>query len=798
MAVRVKCTNPSCGTSMSVAEQNLGQMFRCSACGTTFVASAQVAAAKPWYLQWYAFAGAGGAVLLLIVIGTVLAFVFSGSGSAPVATNDQPAPAPMTSTPSPTPDPAPAASAPALRINAATAANVEPGATVLIDVAIDRAGVQGPIKISAEGLPEKVTAVPVEIAPNQNSVKLTVAAAADAADGELPIRILAQAGESQGEHSLTVSVKKVLPPKFLPLNAVSLQLGQTATVDVQLERNGHEGPIQIKLDGLPAQVTAKPLVIAAGEATGKLELSAGANAPEAAKDVRVLATVAGRSAEAPLQIRVQKFPYRLLPVEVVWLKPGESIDVDVKIERRSFTGPLELKIEGLPDQVTAAPITIAANQLTAKLKLSAAEAAKDRVRSAKLSTSAAGHDDRQPLIVRVKKGEGMLLPEVGLAPELANLLKRGSFGGRLTAENKAALMDIFGGTPESEAAVLEGLIWLARHQAPDGHWSLEGYDKFYTGCDCKILFEADVDKNDTAGTAFGLLPFLGAGITHDRAPDSPAELARFKDAVRLGLAFLIQHQTTSTKDDNGNLGGGMYSHALGTIALCEAYALSNDQKLQVPAQKAVTYLLKAQHGGTGGWGYGPQQEGDTSILAWVCLAIRSGQMSRIPINPKVLDLAGRFLNSTAAGPEPFKKSQYAYKPGMPAKQSLTAAGLLSRQYLGWLQDQPELPEGVKYLVQHLPPEDGKQVGPNYYYYYATQVLHHMEGKEWDLWNHRMREHLIATQIKEGHAKGSWSPEGSDYGDRGGRMYSTAMSTLTLEVYYRHLPLYRKVPKLVEQ
>jgi hypothetical protein len=58
----------------------------------------------------------------------------------------------------------------------------------------------------------------------------------------------------------------------------------------------------------------------------------------------------------------------------------------------------------------------------------------------------------------------------------------------------------------------------------------------------------------------------------------------------------------------------------------------------------------------------------------------------------------------------------------------------------------------------------------------------------------MREHLLRTQVKEGHKAGSWNPEGTDYGARGGRLYATAMALLTLEVYYRHLPMYRPVKR----
>ena len=137
-------------------------------------------------------------------------------------------------------------------------------------------------------------------------------------------------------------------------------------------------------------------------------------------------------------------------------------------------------------------------------------------------------------------------------------------------------------------------------------------------------------------------------------------------------------------------------------------------------------------------------------------------------------------------------SRYAYTPGTPEKLTLTAAGLLTRQYLGWRNDQPDLIAGCQHLMANLPPESGTSLGSIYYYYYATQVLHHMEGPDFDLWNHRMREHLIRSQERSGHKDGSWNPQGTDYGSRAGRMYATSMALLTLQVYYRHLPMYRTV------
>jgi hypothetical protein len=132
-------------------------------------------------------------------------------------------------------------------------------------------------------------------------------------------------------------------------------------------------------------------------------------------------------------------------------------------------------------------------------------------------------------------------------------------------------------------------------------------------------------------------------------------------------------------------------------------------------------------------------------------------------------------------------SRYAYQTQAGATLTLTAEGLLCRQYLGWAHDDPRLNLGVDYLVQNLPDYSKRNV---YYWYYATQVLHHMEGDAWRQWNEPMRKMLPEHQETRGKERGSWDPKGDRWGDAGGRLYVTCLSLYTLEVYYRHLPLYQ--------
>jgi hypothetical protein len=78
----------------------------------------------------------------------------------------------------------------------------------------------------------------------------------------------------------------------------------------------------------------------------------------------------------------------------------------------------------------------------------------------------------------------------------------------------------------------------------------------------------------------------------------------------------------------------------------------------------------------------------------------------------------------------------------------------------------------------------------YYWYYATQVCHHMDGPDWDRWNQAMREAVPAAQVKTGGERGSWPPFDDQWGPQGGRLFITCLSIYMLEVYYRHLPIYK--------
>lgn len=339
---------------------------------------------------------------------------------------------------------------------------------------------------------------------------------------------------------------------------------------------------------------------------------------------------------------------------------------------------------------------------------------------------------------------------------------------------KGALLKRMGGTDESEAAVARGLEWIKNHQLPNGSWNFNHL--LNPRCDCPT--PGTMEQNPNAATAMALLTFLGAGHTH--------QLGNYQPEVQKGIDFLLSNFIRAEKGicffPQGAGQPMFYTHGLATIALSEAYAMTGDMNLRQPIAGAIDFLAATQESG-GGWRYFPGQPGDTSVVAWELMALKSAQFSRIPVQQKVFRGVDRFLNSVGS----MRNSQFSYLPERQAMPipSMTAAGLLCRMYLVSKDGAAGLQAGVRVLDQRGPDPDNM-----YYNYYATQVMHHWGGPEWDRWNNVMRDYLIRTQIQEGHAKGSW-----DVADRhgyvGGRLYMTSLVLLTLEVYYRHLPLYQR-------
>jgi len=358
--------------------------------------------------------------------------------------------------------------------------------------------------------------------------------------------------------------------------------------------------------------------------------------------------------------------------------------------------------------------------------------------------------------------------------EMESVFRKGEFGGRSKAGKQAALKK-YGGTAASEKAVSTGLRWLHNIQQEDGSWH---FREVGAGAEPGAF-----QRTEVGATSLALLCFLGAGHTHfDEGP--------YKETVARGLAYIGTQAEISqgTADLRGSFEGnaGMYVHGLATICISEAHALDPRNKdLEKLTGMAVGFIEKAQNPFSGGWRYTPRSDdADTSVAGWQIMALHSAKAGRIRVSSKTMREAREFLREAQTDRS---GAFYRYVPNRGNRsKTMTAVGLLCRMYLGWRHDHPVLAKGVAHL---------STIGPHssnmYYNYYATQVLHHWGGAEWRKWNQVMREHLVERQIQEGPAAGSWRVR-DPHGSSGGQIYETALSLLTLEVYYRHLPIYRRL------
>ena len=375
----------------------------------------------------------------------------------------------------------------------------------------------------------------------------------------------------------------------------------------------------------------------------------------------------------------------------------------------------------------------------------------------------------------------------------------GAYRMRLAPERFAYTLEN-GGDANTEQAVRGALEFLAKSQSPDGSWNAQAYGAGQRAVapSAEALYRADTGKfADTAMTGLALLAFLGAGHTHnDGGP--------YAACVHRGLSYLCQQQFPSGDLSGRNQIGQqptaryarMYSHGIAAIALAEAYALTQDQDLVVPVKNAVDYSVKAMNPRTGGWRYdfASEDPGDTSQFGWQAMLLNSASVSNAaPLGGHHRVLLQRFLDSVSTGKSGglavYRNLNPQSRPASEqASVAMTAEAFAMRTMLGLPMSAQATREAKQMLLSQLP---GSSEPNFYYWYYATLALYQSQphSEAWTLWNQAIKRELLATQVSQGDDAGSWDPR-CIWGGHGGRIYTTALGCMCLEVYYRYLPLYQ--------
>ena len=360
------------------------------------------------------------------------------------------------------------------------------------------------------------------------------------------------------------------------------------------------------------------------------------------------------------------------------------------------------------------------------------------------------------------------LADFGVAAGLSKLTMpgRGGLGDR-SPSGRQSLVGMPGGpTRESELAVENALKWLLAHQQENGAWRFDFREA--PQCDGRCRDHGNVGST-TAATGLALLAFYGAGYTHQQGP--------YQDRLQLAIDYLVSR---ARKSDYGSnfCEGTMYAQAITTLALCEAIAMTGDEQLVEPAQSAIDFIVHAQHA-QGGWRYMPGDPGDLTSTGWQMMALKSGQLAGLEVPHATWSKAIEFVSSVQTG-----SGYFGYQRPDEANPACTAIGILMRMLGGWHREHSLFATG-----HSLFDKSGPSPRDIYFNYYATQVMFHYGDRDtWPRWNTAMQKLLTRTQDQRGHQAGSWHFR-DKHGDQGGRLYTTCMAIMVLEVPYRYLPLY---------
>ncbi|MCI0331603.1 MAG: squalene--hopene cyclase [Planctomycetes bacterium] len=351
------------------------------------------------------------------------------------------------------------------------------------------------------------------------------------------------------------------------------------------------------------------------------------------------------------------------------------------------------------------------------------------------------------------------------------------------APGRLGLVEQQGGSGRTESAVSTALHWMAAVQSRDGRWDA---DETGAGQEHMVLGQNRGGAGrgaDTGISALALLAFLGAGHSHLHGD--------YQDTVRSGIDFLLRSQAADgSLFGDATLYAQMYCHSMATFALAEAQAMTGDRRLEPAITKAIKFSIAAQNTSTGGWRYRPGDSGDTSQLGWQMMALASARRAGIDIPTNTWSRVDRFLSTVRRGTYGGLAS---YRPDSPASTSMTAEALYCRLLLaevfGSKIDDAAAEEATANLLASLPNSERVNL---YYWYYATLALHHRHPQDeraaeaWNAWNDAMTTAIVSTQVTDGQNAGSWNTN-TVWGGYGGRVYTTAMAAMCLEVYYRYAP-----------
>lgn len=374
----------------------------------------------------------------------------------------------------------------------------------------------------------------------------------------------------------------------------------------------------------------------------------------------------------------------------------------------------------------------------------------------------------------------------------------GGFSGKLGRRGGTG-----GGGKAEVKAVDDALRWLKFHQDPEGFWSASAFDD-----QCGQLGKDTIctgrgsPLHDVGVTGLALLAFLGAGHTDKEG--------RYQDTVNAGLKYLIKNQSRDGNFADPSHGSHTYDHIIATLAVTEIYAATERTKFKKATESALDYMYSLRSPGRA-WRYGDKgsdemlhRDSDTSVTGWAILVLSLARDFDIKIDNNALEDAMLFIEEVTddqgrtgytdrgGGPSRSPGADIIWKPEL--TESMTAVGVLCRIFVDPKMERPGnrdmIKKGVDLMMQ-LPISWNDSTDPGridlYYWYYATYAMYQWGSEDkaaWTKWEAGIKD-ILENQVKEGEMQGSWDPSVDPWSSSGGRVYSTAILALLLEVFYRY-------------
>jgi len=403
---------------------------------------------------------------------------------------------------------------------------------------------------------------------------------------------------------------------------------------------------------------------------------------------------------------------------------------------------------------------------------------------------------------------GALLGSVGTAETAPSLVLQKRSPPVGDAKSKAK-------PPDVRKAIEGGLVWLARHQAPDGSWST----RLAKRCGPESCFAPDDPHEhfDTGLTALALLAFLRAG----HLPDGKNELVepRTKAPVKTGEVVLrglewLRKKQASSGEFYKNPRVFVYDEALAVLAMAEALALTKDEKWKDSAQRGANALVSAQRpnpGGSGWWGwhYSPRWDvpeaemgnADTSATGWCVVALSAAHAAGLKVEKFAFEGALNYVDSVSQkdGLAGYSKREDAGKKVTGPHDEFdyhvaTMSALAIQIRLGsGTTAVHEFFDAAAQQVQKDPPavSASKRSVDYYYWYHGASALNRLDElqpkkgkakkKYAESWNKALIEAACSLQDtnSERCSLGGWLIN-DRWSYEGGSVYSTAMAVLALE------------------